>query len=169
MNNHQRNFFITYCMKHPNVFGSMLQLKTKENMETVVEDLRKKNLEQLHEQKRKLSTKLKILYTKLIVVQNKSTMASFDEKVSMCLENIVEFADIINVNHNFNDTFKCDLEDCELKMFSDELLSSVHSKRRSPRLAKIFFLGLCKKYPKTFDDAFLIARNKNLYFNLIKK
>ena len=124
-------------MKHPNVFGSMLQLKTKENMETVVEDLRKKNLEQLHEQKRKLSTKLKILYTKLIVVQNKSTMASFDEKVSMCLENIVEFADIINEVHGNNSI--CKLDYCDVRMFCEELHSYVYSKRRSPRFVKAFF------------------------------
>ena len=35
-------------------------------------------------------------------------MASFDEKVSVCLENIVEFADIINKIDNSNS--KCYLE-----------------------------------------------------------
>ena len=61
--NHPRNFFITNYIKHPNVFVSMLQLKTKENVNTVVQELRKKNLEQFHEQKKKekMSIKLKIL------------------------------------------------------------------------------------------------------------
>ena len=48
---HQRNFFINQCMKHPKVFGSMLQLKTEGNVNTVVEDLKKKTLDQLQEPK----------------------------------------------------------------------------------------------------------------------
>ena len=33
---YQRTFFIDQCMKHPDVFGSMLQLKTKENVMIVI-------------------------------------------------------------------------------------------------------------------------------------
>ena len=46
-------------------------------------------------------------------------MVSFDEKISMCLENIVEFTHMINEIPNVNRIFKCDLADCEIKMFSD--------------------------------------------------
>ena len=88
-------------------------------------------------------------------------MASFDEKVSMCLENIVEFANIINKINDNNS--KCYLDYYDVRMFSDELHSYVHSKRRSPRIVKNFFLGLCEKYPKGFNDCFLIARNKRLF------
>ena len=113
---HQRIVF----MKYPNVFNSMLQLKSKkENVKAVVEDLKEKTLEQL------------------TVVQIKSTMPYFDEKVSMCLENIVEFADIINEVHGNNSI--CKLDYCDVRMFSEELHSYVYSKRRSPRFVKTFF------------------------------
>ena len=55
-------------------------------------------------------------------------MAFFDEEISMCLENIVEFTHMINEIHNVNDIFKCDFQDREIKMFSDELKSYVHSR-----------------------------------------
>ena len=90
-------------------------------------------------------------------------MPSFDEKVSMCLENIAKFSDIINEIHNYDDIFKCDFEDCEIEMFSDELYTYVHSRRRSPRLAKNCFLGLWKKYPQALNNSFLIARNEKLF------
>ena len=90
-------------------------------------------------------------------------MSSFHEKVSLCLENIVEFSNLINEVHNFDDIFKCDLDFWEVKMFSDELYSYIHSKR-SPCLARKFFLGLCKKCPQGFNDFFfLIARNKKSF------
>ena len=53
-------------------------------------------------------------------------MASFDEKISMCLENIIEFAHMINEIHSVNDIFQYDLEDCEIKMFSEELNRYFH-------------------------------------------
>ena len=148
-NDHQRIVFINQCMKYPNAFNSMLQLKSKkENMKAVVEDFKEKNLEEL------------------TVVQIKSTMPSFDEKVSMYLENIVELADIINEVHDNN--FICKFDYCDVRMFSEELHSYVHSKRRSPRLVKNFFLGLCEKYPQEFNNCFLVARDKKL-FQLYKK
>ena len=52
-------------MKHPNVFSSMLQLKTKENVDTVVKDLRKKTLEQLYEQKKNIEDKIEDLVEKI--------------------------------------------------------------------------------------------------------
>ena len=79
----------------------------------------------------------------------------------MCLENIVEFADIINEIHDNNSL--CDLDYCDAKMFSDELHSYAHSKRQSLRLVRNFFLGLCVNYRQGFNDCFLIARNKKLF------
>ena len=52
-------------MKHPNVFSSMLQIKTKENVDTVVKDLRKKTLAQLHEQKKNIEDKIEDLPEKI--------------------------------------------------------------------------------------------------------
>ena len=79
----------------------------------------------------------------------------------MCLENIVEFADIINEIHDNNSL--CDLDYCDVKMFSDELHSYVHSKRQSLRLVRNFFVGLYVQYPQEFNDCFLIARNETLF------
>ena len=73
----------------------------------------------------------------LIIVQIKSTKASFDEKNSMCLENIVEFSSISNEIHNFNDIFQCDYDYCEVRRFTEELNSYVNLKR-SPHLGKKF-------------------------------
>ena len=89
-------------------------------------------------------------------------MASFDEKISMCLENIVDFSSMSNEIHNFNDTFQCDYDYCEVRRFAEESNSYINSKQ-SPRLAKKFFLGLCKNYHHGFNDCFLIARNKKLF------
>ena len=131
-------------MKYPNVFNSMLQLKSKkESLKAIVEDLKNKTIEEL------------------TVVQIKSTVPSFDEKVLICLENIVEFTDIINEVHDNNSI--CKLNYCDVRMFSEELNSYIHSKRQSPRLTKNFYLGLCEKYPQGFNDCFLIARNKKLF------
>ena len=99
-----------------------------------------------------------------MVVRIKSTILSFDEKISICLENIVEFSSISYQIHNYNDAFQCPCDDdhCELRGFTEEMNSYVNS-RRSLRLAKKFCLGLCKKYPQGFLDCFLIARNKKLF------
>ena len=84
-------------------------------------------------------------------------MASFDEKVSICLEDINEFMDSVKKVH----VSKCNLDQCDIGMFSDELYSYVHLKRQSPRLIKVFFLHLCEKYPQGFNDCFLAAKNKD--------
>ena len=100
----------------------MLQLKSKkESLKAIVEDLKNKTIEEL------------------TVVQIKSTVPSFDEKVLICLENIVEFTDIINEVHDNNS--KCKLNYCDVRMFSEELNSYIHSKRQSPRLTKKLLLG----------------------------
>ena len=83
-------------------------------------------------------------------------MASFDEKVSICLEIINEFADSIKKVH---DVSKCTLEHCEIRIFSDDLHSYVYSERRSSCLVKKFFLRLCEKYPQGFEDCFMVVKN----------
>ena len=88
--------------------------------------------------------------------------SSFDKKISLCLENIIEFSFMSNEIHNVNDIFQCDYDYYEVRRFAEELNNYVNSKR-SPRLAKNFFLGLCKKYPQGFNDCFLITRNKKLF------
>ena len=62
---HQINFFINQCMKHPNTFGSMLQLNTEGNVNTVVEGLNKKTLEHLQEQKKNIEYQIEDLTDKI--------------------------------------------------------------------------------------------------------
>ena len=62
---HQRTCFIGQCMKHPDVFGSMLQLKTKKNVKAVVEGLKKRTLEQLDEQKKNIEYQIEELIDKI--------------------------------------------------------------------------------------------------------
>ena len=90
-------------------------------------------------------------------------MASFDEKVSICLENINEFADLMKKVHDLS---KCILDHCEIGMFSDDLRSYVNSRRRSSRLVKKNFLCLCEKYSQGFEDCFMVVKNEDsmIYF-----
>ena len=62
---HRRTCFIGQCMKHPDVFGSMLQLKTKKNVKAVVEGLKKRTLEQLDEQKKNIEYQIEELIDKI--------------------------------------------------------------------------------------------------------
>ena len=90
-------------------------------------------------------------------------MASFHEKVSICLENVNKFADSIKKVH---DVSKCTLDHCEIGIVSNDLHSYVCSKRQSPRLLKKKFLRLCEKYLQEFEDCFMVAKNKDsmIYF-----
>ena len=83
--------------------------------------------------------------------------ASFDDKVTNCVEDIVEFSSIIKNIHDISD---CD-GNCEVGYFSDELYHYLDSKRHSLHLIKKLFLYLYKKYPTGFHDNFLIAKNKD--------
>ena len=83
--------------------------------------------------------------------------ASFDDKVTNCVEDIVEFSSIIKNIHDISD---CD-GNCEIGYFSDELYHYLDSQRHSSHLIKKLFLYLYKKYPTGFHDNFLIAKNKN--------
>ena len=63
---HQRTFFIDQCMRHPDVFYSMFQLRTKKgDVKTVIDDLMQKNLEQLQEQKRHIENQIEDLIIKI--------------------------------------------------------------------------------------------------------
>ena len=63
---HQRIVFINQCMKYPNVFNSMLQLKSKkQNVKVVVEDLRRKNPEELFEQKKAVENQIEDLVNQI--------------------------------------------------------------------------------------------------------
>ena len=55
-------------------------------------------------------------------------MASFDGKVWMCVENIVEFPDLVKRDHDISNY---PFNECEVGNFSNELYSYVHSERRS--------------------------------------
>ena len=48
-------------MKHPDVFDSMLQLKTKESVKAVADALKKRTLEQLHQQKKNIEYQIEHL------------------------------------------------------------------------------------------------------------
>lgn len=63
-------------------------------------------------------------------------MASFGEKVLMCLEDALEFSSTFKKIH---DIFECDCVDCHVEKFCDELYGHVHSKRGSPCFIKNFF------------------------------
>ena len=90
-------------------------------------------------------------------------MISFDEKVSICLENINEFAESFKKVH---DVSKYTLDHCEIGKVSYDLHSYVYSKRWSSCHVKKFFLHLCEKYPQGFEDCFMVAKNKDsmIYF-----
>ena len=68
-------------------------------------------------------------------------MASFHEKVSICLENINEFADSIKKVH---DVAECTLDHCEIGIVSNDLHSYVCSKKWSPHLLKKFSTSVRK-------------------------
>ena len=94
-------------------------------------------------------------------------MANFDEKVLMCLEDLVGFADSLKKIH---DTYNCPVNVCALGSFAGELYKYVHSGRRSLRFVKFQFLSLCKKYPQAINESFDIAKNKdNLIAYFTKK
>lgn len=59
-----------------------------------------------------------------------------------CVENIVEFADLVK---RVDDISNCPFNDCEVGHFSNELYNYVHSERQSVRLEKKNFLSLCEK------------------------
>ena len=54
-------------------------------------------------------------------------MSSFDETVSICLENLTQFADSIREVHDIS---KCNLDKYDIREFSNELYSYVHFRKR---------------------------------------
>ena len=85
-------------------------------------------LEHLHEEKKRLKKKLKDLQRILLKVKIRFIMASFDGKVWMCVENIVEFPDLVKRDHDISNY---PFNECEVGNFSNELYNYVHSERRS--------------------------------------
>ena len=88
-------------------------------------------------------------------------VSSFDEKISLCLEHIIEFSNVIKKDH---DAAKCTLDYCEIKLFSENLYDHVHGRRQSPRLLRKNVFDLCNKYPQGFDGYFQVTKNKNVYY-----
>ena len=89
---------------------------------------------------------------------------TFEEKNFFCLENLTYF---VQSGKEIHDSSRCMLEPCFIKCFCDELFS-YFNRRRSPHLERSFFLRLCAKYPKAFDDIFLAVRHKKLFLEFFK-
>ena len=94
-------------------------------------------------------------------------MSSFDETVSICLENLTQFADSIREVHDIS---KCNLDKYDIREFSNELYSYVHfRKRRCLRLEKKIFLNLCKKFAQVFKNCFIASQNKKIMICFLRK
>lgn len=90
---------------------------------------------------------------------------NFEEIIFFSLENLANFSRSAKKIH---DNSKCLLEPCFIKCYCDELFSYV-SRRRSSVLERSFFLKLCEKYPKAFDDVFLAFRHKKVFLDFLKR
>ena len=87
-------------------------------------------------------------------------MSSFDETVSICLENFTQFADSIREVHDIS---KCNLNKCDIREFSNKLYSYVHfRKRRSLRLEKKIFRIFVKNFLKDLRIVSLRPKIKKL-------
>lgn len=83
-----------------------------------------------------------------------------------CVENIVEFADLVK---RVDDISNCPFNDCEVGHFSNELYNYVHSERRSVRLVEKKIFSLYEKYSQGFSCCFEIGRNRNYYLHYFSK
>ena len=146
----QREFFVRHCTRNPSVVNLIFQLRSKndetkaviESREIIKKEQKRDRLEHLQEEKKRSRKKLKDLQTILLKVKSRFIMTSSDEKVWMCVENIVEFADLVERVHDISN---CPFNDCEVGHFSNELYNYVHSERQSVRLEEKNFLSLCEK------------------------
>ena len=87
-------------------------------------------------------------------------MSSFDERVSICLENLKQFADSMREVHDIS---KCNLDKCDMREFSNKLYSYVHFRKiRSLHLEKKFFWIFVKNFPKDLRIVSLLPKIKNL-------
>ena len=84
-------------------------------------------------------------------------MTTFDEKVEMSLENWEDFVKSIKEIHDLS---RCSAPLCEVGTFVEKLYSNTFSSRRSPRLVRVFFVNVCKMFPKAFKDVFIAYKNK---------
>ena len=117
-------------------------------------------LEHLHEKKKKDLQRI------LLKVKIRFIMASFDGKVWMCVENIVEFLDLVKRDHDISNY---PFNKCEVGNFSNELYNYVHSERRSVRLVEKKIFSLYEKYSQGFSRCFEIGRNRNYYLHYFSK
>ena len=85
-------------------------------------------------------------------------MSSFDETVSICLENLTQFADSMREVHGIS---KCNLDKCDIREFSNKLYSYVHFRKRL-HLEKKFFWIFVKNFPKDLRIVSLLPKIKNL-------
>ena len=93
------------------------------------------------------------------------TSSSFYKKIqevpsfaeNLCIENVDEFCAVIKKFHGIRG---CTLDCCVIGLFFDDLYNYIQKKnRRSPRLLKKIFIGLCKKYPQGFETCFKIVKS----------
>ena len=84
-------------------------------------------------------------------------MTTFDEKGEMSLENWEDFVKSIKEIHDLS---RCSAPLCEVGTFVEKLYSNTFSSRRSPRLVRVFFVNVCKMFPKAFNDVFIAYKNK---------
>ena len=83
---------------------------------------------------------------------------TFEENFFFYLENLTYF---VQSGKEIHDGSCSMLEPYFIKCFCDELFSYVN-RRRSRRLERSFFVRLCAKYPKAFDDIFLAVRHRKI-------
>ena len=93
-------------------------------------------------------------------------MASFDGKVWVYVQNIVEFLDLVKRDHDISNY---PFNEFEVRNLSNELYNYVHSERRSVRLQEKKLFSLSEKYPQGFNCCFEIGRNRNYYFHYFSK
>ena len=92
----------------------------------------------------------------------KHSNASYpDEKIEVCVDNIHNFVSI------FHGLRKCDLENCQIRLFLEGLESYGKELRKNRRLLRKNFSDLCEKYPVGFRDCIAIVQNR--YFMMIPR
>ena len=87
-----------------------------------------------------------------------------DGKIEVCVNNIQNFVSIIKTFHGL---CKCDLKNCQVPSFPEDLESYGKELRKSRRLLRKNFTALCKKYPVGFRDCVALAQNR--YFMMISR
>ena len=79
------------------------------------------------------------------------------EKIDVCVDNIQELVSLIK---DFHDLHKCDLERYHVRLFLEGIESYGKELRKSKRLLRKKFSGLCEKCPVGFRDCIAIVQNR---------